>query len=582
MCRIAGVVNCRQGQETLRKMIDSMKRGGPDDEGVYNDADFSVTFGHRRLSIIDLSEAGHQPFISDDGNYILTYNGELYNFKELKSELEEQGFVFRTKTDTEVVLNAYRLWGAKCTERFNGMYGFAVLDKVKKQVLLFRDHAGIKPLYFSIYNGGLYFASELRAFRSVGIWKEDPRWKIHFLAFGHLPEPITGLMNVEQLPKSSFLHFDCLTSKWEIQIASLPAFNKKVNNFSEAASLIRSSLKKAVQRHLISDAPIGLFLSGGVDSSILTLITSEYMLENLHTLSMYFDEDKYSEKYFQDLIVQKTQAAHTAFKLSKSDFETNLDDIFLAMDSPSVDAINTYFISKYAKESGLKAVLSGVGADELLGGYPSFRRAHWLKVAKWIFPAFRSCLFHRGSDRLQRLSYLNGLHPVSEYLFFRGIFSICQIADILKIDKSVVEKTIFDLPSPREDLSRLSLLERISYLERNYYMQNQLLRDADYMGMWHGLEIRVPFLDKEFISACEQIESHIRFANKNPKDLLINAFQDVLPAEIWSRKKTGFTLPFEFWIKQVGSHPIFENKPDMHTWHWSKSWAFMLVNWVRN
>lgn len=584
MCRIAGIINNSRSSDEIHGMCDAMQRGGPDDEGFYKDPLLPVEFGHRRLSIIDLSSAGHQPMINDKADIVICYNGELFNYLEIKEELKNNGMLFHTHSDTEVILQAYKYWGKDCFKKFNGMYALAILDKNKAQVILARDHAGIKPLYYSLNNNAFYFASELRAFKKLGYWKENKDWKTFFLAFGHIPEPITTLIEVQPLPKGHMLVYDLKEKSYSVEAFYTPSFEIKIRDEKTAIAAIHDTLLAAIKRHLISDAPIGLFLSGGVDSSILTVSAKPFVPDSLHTLSIFFDSEKYSEKFYQDLVIEKTKAQHQSYNVTAEDLENLLPEILEAMDSPSIDGINSYFISKYAHHYGLKAVLSGLGADELLGGYQSFNRvgsvaklkkipAFILKMAKWL-----------PDERYKRISYLSLNHPVGEYLFYRGLFPISSIASILNKTEKEVASILINLPQ-NPVFKSLKGAERAGFLEYNYYMQNQLLKDTDYMSMWHGLEVRVPFLDKDFIDLCNSIDPVVKFNRSRGKYLLIEAFKEALPEQVWNRKKSGFTFPFDEWFRSRPGLLKKFNVPDDVTSdfknnkiHWSRVWSMALIN----
>lgn len=590
MCRISGIISKQQADlaTLVASMRDCMQHGGPDDAGIFVDQANGVAFGHRRLSIIDLSEAGHQPMSDDDGNLQISFNGEIFNFQELKEELSLLGHRFRTQTDTEVILKAYLQWGNKAWSRLNGMYALSLYDKRRNIVILVRDHAGIKPLYYSHKGSSIYFSSEVKAFKTIDPhWPEDPNWKIFFLAFGHLPEPVTTLNAVHPLKKGHFMEINLHNLTFTLQPFNEFRFTSQVIDEQEAIQLIRQELDAAVKRHLIADAPIGLFLSGGIDSSILTLIAKKYKPDNLYTLSINFDQSEFSEKYYQDIIIKKTGAHHQSFRVTQKDFEEKALDIFKAMDQPSADGINTYFISKYAHEYGLKAVLSGLGADELLGGYPSFRYSRRVGMIRRM-PAFITGGISRNflNDRFRKMDYLTLRNDVGEYLFYRGIFITRDIARILGTTEEDVSRIINKVPHHDYTVT-LSSGNRASELELNYYMQNQLLKDSDYMSMWHGLEIRVPFLDKYFMQLVYSIEPGLKFNHRQGKHLLIKAFEDVLPREVWDRKKQGFTFPFSKWFPQSDlfrqyqdpSHQHYYNLFNTNHLSWGRIWTIFIADY---
>ena len=550
MCRIAGIVNKALPLEKLevqvKDMCDSLRHGGPDDEGIFSSSN-GVVLGNRRLALLDLSQAGHQPMSYDNGNYHITYNGEMYNFPELRQELIQQGFKFISNSDTEVILASFVAWGTKAFERFNGMFAFALWDNRQSTLYLVRDSAGIKPLYYSVVNDQLVFASEIRAFKSIaGLQEENPVWPVYMMAYGHLPEPVTTLKNVKPLAKGTYLKYNVADGKWDISTFKSFNYSETISERSDAISLIKDCLTKAVKRHLLSDAPIGVFLSGGLDSSITALLANEKGNRHLNTLSLYFAESQYSEKKYQDMVLHRLACNHHQHLLSEQEFHNNFPHILRDMDLPSTDGINTWFISKYAKEIGLKAVLSGVGGDELYGGYPSFSRMSKVNMLEKLPGAFLRKSFS-GSKKLRRLAYLSLGGAKGKYLFLRGHFTPVEIATQLGISESQVWDILKNEPV-LDKIENFSPGNQASWMEMNLYMQNQLLRDSDVMSMAHGVEIRVPFLDKEFIELSLQIQSSIKYAGNFKKQLLIDTFKDILPEPIWNRPKMGFTFPFKEWL----------------------------------
>ncbi|MCZ2298213.1 MAG: asparagine synthase (glutamine-hydrolyzing), partial [Chitinophagales bacterium] len=504
MCRIAGIINYKE-QDCIKNrivtMANVMHHGGPDDEGFFIDTSLAVALAHRRLSLIELSNLGHQPMFDDTNNIVLVFNGEIYNFKTIRSELIALGFKFKSNSDTEVIINAYKQWGINCINRFNGMFAFALLDKQIQKIFLVRDYNGIKPLYYTIQNDELIFSSEMRAFKALNpAWEENTNWKKYFLLFGHLPEPVTTLKDIYPLEKASYLEYDLSTKKICTKKYFTLPYNYTINNEQEAVEKIKHTLIESIERHLISDAPLGLFLSGGLDSSLLTLIAKPFVGNNLKTLSIVFEDEKFSEKKYQDIIINTTGAHHQSFIVKEEDFLNNLPDILEAMDQPTTDSINTYFITKFAKEYGLKAVLSGIGADEIFGGYNSFYRAKKIKQLQKIPKAVLALANLVPNDRIKRITFLKDKSGVGEYLLNRGFYTINQVAKLLDCSTDEVKdayKNIINL-APKE-LNEISYQERVSYFERNFYMQNQLLKDTDFMSMWHSVEVRVPFLDKELM-----------------------------------------------------------------------------------
>lgn len=532
-------------------MTDCMAHGGPDDKGIYTDNKLPLALGHRRLSFLDLSKAGHQPMSDFDNSLQIVFNGEIYNFSELKDELKSKGHIFKTTCDTEVILKAYIQWGKDCFRRFNGMFALAIFDKRSSQLLLARDHAGIKPLYYSIIGNCLYFASEIRAFTALNPqWPENKSWKIHFLTFGNLPEPVTTLQNVVPLAKGKLLIISLPDLTVTEEIFARFTFQSTIYTLTEAVSTVKEKLTAAVDRHLISDAPVGLFLSGGIDSSLLTLLAQQTLKDNLHTISIVFEEEKFSEARFQKIIIDKTGAKHSAYTVNKEEFYQSLPDILQAMDQPSIDGINSYFICKYAKKIGLKAVLSGIGADELFGGYDFFNMTNKINLLKKL-PSFVLASAEKLPDfKKKKLVFLGRKDVLGEYLLRRAVYTPHQVAAILGCTTEEVNKTI-----SRINVAGAGVIndarDVISWGEQHLYVQNQLLKDTDFMSMWHGIEVRVPFLDKQLMQTVHSIAPSVKYDAIIKKHLLIKAFDDILPKEIYERKKQGFAFPLEKWISAV-------------------------------
>jgi|LQYC01.1.fsa_nt_gi asparagine synthase (glutamine-hydrolyzing) len=633
MCRIVGIIDFTKKldlENLTTRMRDSMAHGGPDDAGLYVDHENALALGHRRLSIIDPSPLGHQPMCSQNRNIWITYNGEVYNFLDIRKELQSRGHVFSSHSDTEVILKAYEEWGEQAFEKFNGMFAFCIYDKRNDLLYLVRDHAGIKPLYYSISNQQVIFSSEVRAFKIFNpAWEENQDWRIYFLVFGHIPEPYTTLKNVFTLPKQSFLKWNLKNGKKEIKKYTdspftplempraetlgkikdsytfshgafiplenfLTGFTREITSLDDALKQINNTFSNAVERHLISDAPIGVFLSGGIDSSLITLLAHKYQKGDLNTLSVVFNEPEFSEEAFQNIVLSQTNSKHHSYLVSEKDFKDNIDDIFRAMDQPTIDGVNTYFISKCAKEDGLKSVLSGIGGDELFGGYPSFKWIQYFWRAKSLCTIFRklfSLCEYIPTDKLKKLSFLSLPEPLSYYLMFRGLFTPKRVAGILNCSTNDVINALGKLDikvDPSLDKTNL-----MTYLETELYMKNQLLKDTDVMSMWHSVELRVPFLDREFMNLVFSIDEELKFDQATTKHLITKAFKDTIPTEIVNRKKQGFTFPFDIWIRQQGRGPLDEviskgninKQPAERLWrkfesgslHWSKMWGLMVM-----
>ncbi len=593
MCRIAGIISRETETDQIKAAVNVMctilQHGGPDDEGIFSDNEKGVVFGHRRLSLIDLTQSGHQPMADVHQKAWITFNGEIYNYRELKEELKKLGAQFHSNSDTEVIIQSYLHWGTASFEKIQGMFAFALFDTTKNVTYLVRDSSGIKPLYYHIQNKQLSFSSEIKALKQAGTaTTSDESWRILFLAYGHIPEPYTTLKNVFSLPKGQFLKWNNRDSTFTLNSYLHPAKTSIICNAGDAREYIHNVLKAAVNRQLVADAPLGVFLSGGIDSSIITLLANQQH-QNLNTVSIFFDEGAYDESSYQNAVAAQIQGEKFAHLVKQDDFNTHLPEIMNAMDMPTTDGINSWFISKYAHQDGLKAVLSGIGADELFGGYPSFKRIKNLKYLRMLPKQLLGATRHFKADKYKKLSYLQYDHYLADYLLLRGIFVPDDIAKILDTDINQVNEVLFgdcSYPSIKSYDEQLA-----SDFETNLYMQNQLLRDTDVMSMSHGLEVRVPFLDEEFKKVVQNIAPQIRFENNPAKKLLIDSFKALLPEAVWNRPKMGFSFPFQQWMKHhtdISNENLYRNKTSKNiiaqfkngNVHWSK--AFMLYQLNRH
>ncbi len=590
MCRIAGIIGFSDLPipNITKKMCDLMAHGGPDDEGVYFDEANLICLGNRRLSLLDLSRNGHQPMKSKSGIFWITYNGEVYNYKEIRTELISFDYEFESESDTEVILNAYQKWGHLAFEKLNGMFAIAIYDVEKKELILARDPSGIKPLYYFHDERGLIFSSEIKAFSSTQIkFEENPDWKVLLLAYGHIPEPFTTYKSIQMLGAGNVLKYSFgQKQNDEINYFSYQ-YSNEINTKDKATTKIRTTLQAGIERQILADAPVGVFLSGGLDSSIIANVAAKYSSHPLKTLSVIFEETKYSEKKYQELLAKKINSDHSFYTITEKDFNDSLPNIFRGTDQPSTDGINTWFIASCAKKLGLKAVLSGIGADELLGGYPSFNRMKTVQLLQQLPKIILGFTENINDDRLSKISFLKSKNDVGQYLFLRGFFTAKMIAAIT--DKSIEEvDTILNNKIQNRNTTKLEAGNKASFLETNFYMQNQLLKDTDSMSMQHSIEVRVPFLDKKFVETVCSINPKIKFGGKKPKQLLIDAFINDIPREIWDRPKMGFTFPFQKWFKknelvlQLLKHknPSIKKLAQMFMEdkiHWSKIYAIIIT-----
>ncbi len=601
MCGICGATSREIGyRDKLISAVSSMNevqiRRGPDDDGVWSDEKNAVVFGQRRLSIIDLSSAGHQPMSYDSGQFWITFNGEIYNFAELKSELEGRGATFKTKTDTEVILALFKEFGEASFSKMRGIFAFALWDMKRERLFLVRDHYGVKPLYYFSNKEKLVFASTVKAIEKSGEVQLEKCTEalVGFLLMGSVPSPFTTLKNVFSVPAGHYLVREKDGSERLVKYYdSLDAFlTKSTDSVDVAVEKIRAGLKGAVNLNLVSDAPLGVFLSGGLDSSALAALSAKARENPLTTLSITFDEEKFSEKKYQDMVASHIKSNHKEVRVRKEDFYNSYNDIFEAMDQPTIDAVNTFFVSKAAKEAGLKVVLSGLGSDEIFCGYPSFRKVSALHAVQKLPGILKSPLSFAGlfDDKFTKLQNLQRDDVLSFYLSSRSQFSANDVVKILGIS---LPEVLSAFNAIREksflDDSRLATLDPVdlhSFLEVRMYMQNQLLKDTDTMSMYHSVEARVPFLDFKLVEYVSSLPSEIKLGGSLNKQLLVDAVRDTLPSAIFNRPKMGFVFPFAEWLKDAPSDFIQggqENKGLFKKFksgkmHWSRFWSSVVLN----
>lgn len=593
MCRIAGIINNNLPIGEIAAMVKEMcqlqKHGGPDDEGLFISEENNLVLGNRRLALLDLTPEGHMPMHYLD-RYCITYNGELYNHLSLKEDLMQKGYQFQNHTDTEVILASFAHWGVLSFAKLKGMFAFALFDKKEKELFLARDVAGIKPLYVSNNSGMLAFASEIRAFKSIPSLQEpNTNWPIYMMAYGHLPEPITTLANVQPLHKGCYIKYELSKNRSSMQSYAHYSYTHQIVDKTQALNLVKNQLEQSVTNHLMADAKVGVFLSGGLDSSIIASIAGKRNSSDYSTLSIYFDDPAFSEKKYQDALISQLNCKHSQHLLTETEFQTSFQTILDSMDLPSCDGINTWFISKYASEQGLKAVLSGVGGDELFGGYPSFNRMNIAKVLQFLPGIITQLGKYTRSKKLNRLAYLKMEGIKGLYLFLRGHYSPIEIATQLGAYEAEVWNCL-NVHPVCNDISVLHNKEEASWMEFNLYMQNQLLRDADVMSMIHGVEIRVPFLDDDVIRLTNKISPAVKFKGNRPKQFLIDAFKSDLPEMIWNRPKMGFSFPFAQWLGEsefVKESMQNSNRQSQHNYqkflggnlHWSQLISLVIMKY---
>lgn len=566
MCGIIGSVAYQTVfcEDCLAKGLDALTHRGPDDGGcqtirVGTPEPTAVFLGNRRLAILDLSAAGHQPMCDPQtGNWIV-YNGELFNFKNVRSELQSAGVIFTSRSDTEVVLKAYGHWGEQCLQRFRGMFAFAIWDARGQRLFIARDRFGEKPLYYRLHDGVLVFASELRALlRAESVLpKLSTIGLLQFLMFGSVYDPFTMIEGVHALPPAHYMIFKNgqLEQRryWDLtRPAAIPNGTE-----TEVRQTTTEILCEAVTMRTVSDVPIGLFLSGGIDSSALAAILHNNQSE-FRTFTLTFEERDYSEENCSRAIASQFHTDHHEILMSLNKAMTLIPDAIGAMDQPTVDGVNTYLISRETKRQGLKVALSGLGGDEIFGGYSTFHSIPSMERFTWMLgvlsPSKRHLLakafrwFMPRNDRNDKLSTLiqGSINP---YVVARMLFTPTQLDELYKAsENNLNERALEPFEASFRRSQEFDPINRVSYLELRNYMSNTLLRDTDFMSMAHGLEVRAPFVDHLLIEHLFTISGYDKL-RVNSKHLLTAAVGDVLPHAITHRPKRGFTLPFEHWLR---------------------------------
>ena len=597
MCSISGIFGSVE-HEAVARMNEAQRHRGPDDHGVAQCG--KIVLGNTRLAIIDTSAAGHQPMNDPETGNWITYNGETYNFKELRREL---GGEWASNTDTEVVLRAYGTWGVDAFRRLRGMFAFALWDERKKRLLLARDPLGIKPLYYFAASDRLVFTSELKALLASGLVprKLSAAGVDSYLANGSVAAPLTIVDGVRQLLPGYYLEVDVTLQLKEIEFA-VGSREQVPNSRDEAVARLRAELEESVRLHLVSDVPLGVFLSGGMDSSALVALMSRISTQRPKTFSVVFDEAGFTEASFSRAVAERFQTEHQEIRLSEDRLLGLLPQALAAIDQPTMDGVNTFVVSQAVKHAGIAVALSGLGGDELFGGYPSFRRA--LKLNAMPTAARRVLRAASGiglNGSVQRRKFWELMNtegtPADIYRISRQLFAADSIAGMT--GQQISRKGAKADAKPQSD----DVVNEISRLELSGYMSNTLLRDTDAMSMAHSLEVRVPFVDTKLVDYVLSLPGAWKLDHR-PKPLLADALADLLPRDFLARPKMGFTLPFEKWLQndlrtEVASvlesaatlaAPALDAKAVQKLWRdflqkpravgWSRPWSlYVLAKW---
>lgn len=615
MCGIAGIVGIKDKQFAASKisvMTESLKHRGPDANAVFvND---EIALGHVRLSIIDLSDSANQPFHDFSKRFSIIYNGEIYNFLEVKQQLKD--YPFRTNSDTEVILAAYQKYGIDCLSHFNGMFSFAIWDNLKKELFCARDRVGVKPFFYAQTSDELFlFSSEIRSILKTELVPKliNEAGLYDYVMFQSVYAPQTIVKGIYQLQAGEFGIFSNgrfdKKSYWRIED------EKKVDSLGSEAEIkknVRELLLKSVERRLISDVELGAFLSGGIDSSAIVAIMSEVSDKTVNTFSINFAEKKFDESKFSNLIAQKYKTNHTSVCLTADNFLHELPNALSAADSPSGDGINSYVVAKETRKTGIKVAVSGLGGDELFAGYPNFLK--YYKTQNGIFSkiphSFRKSIAKvmtaSKNSKTQRLGNFIGAENTdiaSIYLFTRQVMSQQMTNSLFtnSFHETQIEKNLSEIS---DKINQFPVLSQFSIAEIKGYTQNVLLKDIDQFSMAVALEVREPFFDYKLIEYVLQIPDKYKYP-KYPKSLLVEAIYPSLPNVIIHRPKMGFVLPWENWmrnelkefcqvrINEFVEREILDSAKILSKWRdflsgkngvlWSHLWHLVvLTEWLKN
>lgn len=586
MCGIAAVISSGGRAQPLD--LGCLRHRGPDAQGEWTSPDRKIWFGHTRLSIVDLSPTGAQPMHDPATGNVIIFNGEIYNHAKLREELRASGADVKWigTSDTETLLVAYRVWGKAMLPRLKGMFAFVIYDAATQGLFVARGPSGIKPLYYTRSRGVLRFSSEARAlFDNTGP-VYDSRSVSAYLQWGSCPEDGFIFPRTRILPGGS-----SMTVNADTTVETEHYWPKKAYPLSrgeDAPKRVRKLLETAVEEHLMADVPVASFLSGGIDSSVVTALAARALGPGrLQTFSVGFSEGEFDETQIADIVAKKYQTDHHRIELGQEEIVRLVQDAVSRMDAPSQDAINTYIVSKKVAESGIKVALSGLGGDELFGGYPSFRDAPILRRLAGMPQWMRR--ISRGFGKIgERIADLPGGDIMAIAIWRRRLWT-----DAMLRKAGLPVSPLRTLPSPEfgDDFAK------ISWAEMSVYMGQTLLRDSDQMSMAVSLELRVPFLDEDLIEYVLSLPALEKTRYRITKGLLVEACRDLLPEQVYDRKKMGFALPMDAWmrgpLKEFNIEGLDEVKrlgllaPGAVEWiraefedgkiHWTRIWSLVIL-----
>ena len=569
MCGICGYFGLKNGQSVIDQMTETLHLRGPDDSGTCIFPEDLVAFGHRRLSILDLSSAGHQPMLNEDRSICITYNGEVYNFLELRKELEKLGKQFHSNSDTEVILACYEQYGINMVSRLDGIFAFAIFDSNKNKIFLVRDHVGIKPLYYTFENGKFFFGSEIKAILAANHLTPDINYQALFdyLTYLYVPHPLTMYKGILQVPPAHILTFDIKNREYSLKRYwdPLDKVDEKLTDPAEIKQIVHSTLSQTVKEQLISDVPVGAFLSGGIDSNIVVGLMARHSSQKVKTFTAIFSDKRashFNEREGAARVAKKFNTSHHELEIptpSMEDILTMLSWTDQPHGNPTL--FLSYLISKEIKRN-ITVALSGAGGDELFGGYVRYK--HFTLARKIIGKSPFN--LSRSAENIIRL-WPSGLKPelrMRAYKFFHGL-----VPDIPQhyqrwayfLEDSQKRKIVRNgnelLPSTRilkklfDKSFALDELNSLEYVDLNTYLVDDILEYTDKSSMAASLEVRVPFLSPKMIELSLRIPGNKKICQKQTKVPLRNAFSDFFPQENLRAPKKGFSAPMRIWAKDM-------------------------------
>jgi asparagine synthase (glutamine-hydrolysing) len=601
MCGIAGFISSpdRINQDyvnAVRRMTRRMISRGPDAEGFWRGD--GVVLGHRRLAILDLDARSNQPMLAPDGRYCLVFNGEIYNFRQLRSDLEAQGETFRTTSDTEVLISLYARYGEQMLPKLRGMFAFAIWDSTSRELFLARDPYGIKPLYYVRTRHGVFFASQVKALLATGLVDTDVETAglAGFFLWGSVPEPWTPFRGIKALPAGSWMRIrnDLQPQKPVCWFNIRDAWKQEQqtgNTVEELQEYVRRAITDSVRDHLVSDVPVSVFLSGGVDSGAISALVSQ-LGAKVEGITIGFKE--FNELHDDEVPVAAEVAAHYGLPhyvrfVSRTEFEQDIPRFIDAMDQPTIDGVNTWFASKAAAERGYKVVLSGVGGDELLYGYSLTReipRTTRRNQSIAGIPGARRLLegLAGSLDLSQFHPKLKGIpkfmgSPEGEYFLRRALFLPCELPALMGVERA--REGLLRLggsPPGMMSAGGFNTEAAVCMLDSTLYLRNMLLRDSDWTSMAHSLELRTPFVDAALLNAMSPI--HANFTQGVGKRMLAKSPAVPLPDHIVNRPKTGFMVPMAQWLALATEHRDWDQSPILapRRTPWTRRWAAVVAD----